>query len=119
MPSTTTKSQGNGAERPPLWTPSWETGNFMAKPEGLVYSRGEEDWLDQLPEFEKLQILSLENLGPEIRFIDHSILENIASCQHLQVLNLHFGEFRDEEELIQIARCCPLLREFSVGCIDF
>ncbi|RAQ78327.1 hypothetical protein COH21_013085, partial [Aspergillus flavus] len=76
-------------------------------------------WLDQLPEFEKLQILSLENLGPGIRFIDHSILENIATCQHLHVLNLHFGEFRDEDELIQIARCCPLLRKFSVRCIDF
>ncbi|KAE8320733.1 hypothetical protein BDV39DRAFT_211386 [Aspergillus sergii] len=85
----------------------------------LYIREGEEDWLDQLPEFEKLQILSLENLGPEIRFIDHSILENIATCRHLQVLNLHFGEFRDEEELIQIARCCPLLRKFSVRCIDF
>ncbi|KAE8397276.1 hypothetical protein BDV37DRAFT_61238 [Aspergillus pseudonomiae] len=85
----------------------------------LYIREGEEDWLDQLPEFEKLQILSLENLGPEIRVIDHSIIENIATCRHLQVLNLHFGEFRDEEELIQIARCCPLLRKFSVRCIDF
>ncbi|GMG12999.1 unnamed protein product [Aspergillus oryzae] len=85
----------------------------------LYIREGEEDWLDQLPEFEKLQILSLENLGPEIRFIDHSIIENIATCRHLQVLNLHLGEFRDEEELIQIARCCPLLRKFSVRCINF
>lgn len=38
----------------------------------LYIREGEEDWLDQLPEFEKLQILSLENLGPEIRFIGHS-----------------------------------------------
>lgn len=85
----------------------------------LYVREGEEAWLDLLPEFEKLQILSLENLGPEIAIINWSIIENIAACRHLQVLNLDFGEFRDEEELFDIARCCPLLRKFSVRCIDF
>ncbi|KAB8212805.1 hypothetical protein BDV33DRAFT_210840 [Aspergillus novoparasiticus] len=52
----------------------------------LYIREGEEDWLDQLPEFEKLQILSLENPGPEIRFIDHSIIKNIATCRHLMFI---------------------------------
>lgn len=75
-----------------------------------------ENWLEQLPKFERLQILSLQRVAPAH---SKSASECIAKCRHLRVVDVAFHSLADVKSLLSIARGCPLLQKFSVDYIPF
>ena len=78
----------------------------------------DQHWLDQLPTFRELLILSLRILASKTASIYQNV-ENIRRCQDLRVINCDFGELDNIEMLIDIARGCLLLQMFRVwpgGC---
>ncbi|EED15459.1 hypothetical protein TSTA_048990 [Talaromyces stipitatus ATCC 10500] len=77
----------------------------------LYLGMGDEYWLQQLPKFENLQILTLQDLASGITNGD--VIEIIAKCRVLRVVDVFFRELKDIEAL-DIARGCPLLQKFRV-----
>jgi hypothetical protein len=75
-----------------------------------------ENWLELLPKFERLQILSLQRVAPAH---SKSASECIAKCRHLRVVDVAFHSLADVESLLSIARGCPFLQKFSVDYIPF
>jgi hypothetical protein len=102
---------------PPLGSVGGQ-GTPWPKLKALYLREGNQHWLEQLPKFEELQILSLQNLTSEIPTINQSAIEKIAKYRHLQVIDLVF-ELDDVEALLNIAHGCPLLRKFSARHIRF
>lgn len=83
------------------------------KLKALYLRKVDQDWLQRLPKFEELQILSLQ-LASGIPAIDQSAIKEIAKCRCLRVIDLGIHEFEDVEALLAIAHGCPLLRKFRV-----
>ncbi|KIM92931.1 hypothetical protein OIDMADRAFT_208481 [Oidiodendron maius Zn] len=79
----------------------------------------DQHWLEQLPKFEKLQILSLQKFTPNTPSINQDAIEKIAKCQYLRVIDIVFQELEDVESLLDITRSCPLLQKFSVKLSGF
>jgi hypothetical protein len=80
----------------------------------LYLREGDQHWLEQLPTFKELQILSLKGLASGPPTINQSAIENIAKCRNLRSINLVFSKLDEVEMLLDIARGCPLLQKFSV-----
>jgi hypothetical protein len=82
----------------------------------LYLQEWHQNWLEQLPKFERLQILSLQRVAPA-----HSkrASECIAKCRHLRVVDVAFHSLADVKSLLSMARGCPLLQKFSVEYIPF
>jgi hypothetical protein len=75
---------------------------------------GDQHWLEQIPKFEKLQILCLQRFVLEIPTISQISIQKIAKCRHLRVIDIAFLQLDDAEALLDIAHGCPLLQKFSV-----
>jgi hypothetical protein len=82
----------------------------------LYLQEWHQNWLEQLPKFERLQILSLQRVAPAH---STSASECIAKCRHLRVVDVAFHSLADVKSLLSIARGCPLLQKFSVEYIPF
>lgn len=80
----------------------------------MYLREADQHWLELLPHFGELQILSLRNLAPEVPTINKFAIKNIAKCRHLKVIDLVFYELDNVEALLDIAHGCPLLQKFSV-----
>lgn len=64
------------------WQGKRGTGRPMVEAEDVVLylGVGDQNWLEQFPKFEKLQILSLQKFAPEIPPISQNSVEKIAKC---------------------------------------
>lgn len=80
-----------------------------------LHPREGQHWLEELPKFDELQILSLHTFGPIASTIDQNVMENFAKCRHLRVLDLDFILLDNIEALRDIAHACPLLQRLSVA----
>jgi hypothetical protein len=96
-----------------------EQGDTWPKLKALYLREGDQHWLEQLPTFRELQILSLNGLASGSPTIDQSASGNIAKCQNLRVINLVLSKLDEVEMLLDIARGCPLLQKFSVRLLGF
>ncbi|RHZ63011.1 hypothetical protein CDV55_106198 [Aspergillus turcosus] len=91
-----------------------ESTSAWPRLKAVYLATGDQHWLEQLPKFDELQILSLQNLALNSPIMDQNAIEYIAKCRHLRVIDLHSLELDDTEALLDIARSCPLLQKFSV-----
>jgi hypothetical protein len=97
---------------------SKELGDTWPRLKALHLGEGDQHWLDHLPTFRELQILSLRILESETANIRQNV-ENITRCRDLRVINFDLGRLDDVEILMDIARGCRLLQMFRVrpaGC---
>jgi hypothetical protein len=96
-----------------------EQGDTWPRLKALYLREGDQHWLEHLPTFRELQILSLKGLASGSPTIDQSAIGNIAKCRNLRAINLVFSKLDEVERLLDIARGCPLLQKFSVWLLDF
>lgn len=80
----------------------------------LYLGMGDEHWLDQIPDFKELQILSIQEFVPGPRIINSDVVSKIGKCQELRVIDVYFRECNDIEALLDIAHGCPLLQMLRV-----
>jgi hypothetical protein len=66
----------------------------------LYLREGDQHWLEQLPTFKELQILSLKGLASGTPTINQSAIENIAKCRNLRSINLVFSKLDEVEMLL-------------------
>ncbi|GIJ87958.1 hypothetical protein Asppvi_006874 [Aspergillus pseudoviridinutans] len=105
---------------PPLESTSEEEqGNPWPRLKALYLAKLPQEWLGLLSTFDDLQILWLQDLGTRFfgtRFptMNQNVLENIAKCRSLRVIDLDFRDLDNVEALLDIARGCPLLQKFCV-----
>jgi hypothetical protein len=69
----------------------------------------DQHWLEQLPKFEKLEMLTLQQFTPE------TSIEQIIRCRNLRAIKIVCHEPFNVEVLLDIARGSPLLQRFSVS----
>lgn len=93
---------------------SLEHGDTWLRIKALYLREGDQHWLEQLPTFKELQILSLKGLASGSPTINQSAIENIVKCRNLRSINLVFSKLDEVEMLLDIARGCLLLQKFSV-----
>ncbi|GIK01774.1 hypothetical protein Aspvir_005815 [Aspergillus viridinutans] len=100
---------------PPLEsTREEEQGNLWPRLKALYLAKPPQEGLELLPKFNDLQILSLQYLGSGFPTINQTVLENIAKCRNLRVVDLDPRDVDNVEALLDIARGCPLLQKFRV-----
>ena len=92
-----------------------EHGSLWPRLKALSLRGWDRRWLEQLPKFEKLQILTLRELAPGSPNISWKVIETIAKCRHLRTIDVDSLELIDVGALLDIAHGCPLLRKFSMG----
>uniref|UniRef100_A0A093UQ52 F-box/LRR-repeat protein 4 n=2 Tax=Talaromyces marneffei TaxID=37727 RepID=A0A093UQ52_TALMA len=80
----------------------------------LYLGMGDEHWLEQIPDFKELQILSTQEFVPGPRIINSDVISKIGKCQELRVIDVYFRECNDIEALLDIAHGCPLLQMLRV-----
>ncbi|KAK2590418.1 hypothetical protein QQS21_011905 [Conoideocrella luteorostrata] len=71
-------------------------------------------WLEQLPKFKELSILSIGKFSPATPTIARGVIEKIADCRNLRIINLFCHEFHHLETVLHIAHNCPLLERLSI-----
>lgn len=91
-----------------------EQRNLWPRLKMLCLGVGDQHWMEQLPNLEKLQILSLRKFATEVPTLSQISIKNIAKCRDLRVIDVVFQERDDVEALFDIARSCPLLQKLSV-----
>lgn len=64
-----------------------------------------------LASFERLQVLSLQKFALESPTISQNVIDKIAKCRHLGVIDIVLHEFNDVETVLDIARGWPLTSE--------
>ncbi|RFU25806.1 hypothetical protein B7463_g10531, partial [Scytalidium lignicola] len=93
---------------------SEEQGVLWPRLKMLHLGVADQHWLEQIPKFKKLQILTLQKFVPETSTISQNSIEKIAKCRHLRAIDVAFHELDYVEALLDIAHDCPLLQKFIV-----
>lgn len=78
----------------------------------LYLGMGDEHWLEQIPDFTELQILSIQEFVSGI--FNSDVISQIGKCRELRVIDVYFRECNDIEALLDIAHGCPLLQMLRV-----
>ncbi|KAE8553789.1 hypothetical protein EYB25_005171 [Talaromyces marneffei] len=80
----------------------------------LYLGMGDEHWLEQIPDFKELQILSIQEFVSGTRIFNSDVISKIGKCRELRVIDVYFRERNDIEALLDIAHGCPLLQKLRV-----
>lgn len=76
----------------------------------LYLAMGDEQWLEQIPGFKELQILSIHDGA----YATRSVVSKTAKCRELRAIDVSFRHGYDIEALLGIALGCPLLHKLRL-----
>lgn len=76
---------------------------------------GDDHWIEQVPDFSKLQILCIQKVAQGIGRFKRGLTSETRQCRNLQVLDIRFQEYDEGiEALLDIVYRCPLLKKFRI-----